>query len=78
MNRYFMIRKNDGLITDVIVWDGVSKWSPPENYYVLPQSDNTEARIGWRKIESGWESPPTKNHSWNGTEWIDRSNNGDN
>jgi hypothetical protein len=45
---------------------------------VLLESDHPNVRAGWRKIESGWESPPTTRHYWNGTEWIDRSNNGDN
>ena len=70
MNRYLNIRKSDGLVTDVIIWDGVSPWQPFDGYYVLPESNHPDARPGWRKISGGWESPPTRNHYWNGTEWI--------
>lgn len=71
MNRYFRIRQNDGLIIDSVIWDGISFWQPQEGYYVLPEQDNPDARPGWRKIEGGWEQPPTKNHYWNGITWIE-------
>ena len=72
MNRYFRIREEDGLIVDSVIWDGVSAWSPGTGFYVLPESDNTEARSGWRKLENSWEAPPSKLHYWDGTEWKER------
>lgn len=67
--RYFLIRQNDGLIVSSIVWDGVSPWTPFDGFYVLPESDNPDARQGWRKVEGGWEQPPSNLHYWDGTEW---------
>lgn len=67
--RYFYIRQTDGLITNVIIWDGVSPWQAREGFYVLPESDNPDAKIGWRKIKDGWEAPPSNDHFWDGNEW---------
>ncbi len=74
--RYFLIRQNDGLIIGSIIWDGISPWTPPNGCFVLPESNNPNATTGWRKLENSWEAPPSPSHYWNGTEWIDRSNDG--
>lgn len=33
--RHAVIDKNTHKVKQVIIWDGVSKWSPPDNHYVV-------------------------------------------
>ena len=53
--KYLVIR--DGIIENVILWDGVSDWTPPEGTTVEPDLDGSH--IGWIKQEDGtFAAPP--------------------
>lgn len=39
MARYAVLDK-DGLVVNVIEWDGLAKWSPPDGCTVQPDLDN--------------------------------------
>lgn len=41
---------NNKIVENVIVWDGVSEWTPPENCEIVPLQP--EVGIGW-KYENG-------------------------
>lgn len=44
-SNYIVVR--DGVIENIIVWDGVSKWIPPEGCIVLPADDNADMGALW-------------------------------
>ena len=35
MARYAVVNKETNEVVNVIEWDGVSKWSPPEDHYTM-------------------------------------------
>jgi hypothetical protein len=51
----------DNLVINTIVWDGVSKWSPPENCEVVPLTG--EAGIGYRYENGEFIEPISENPS---------------
>lgn len=53
---YAVISSETNLVENVIVWDGVSPWTPPAGYYIEPLGD-FGAGIGWSYID-GQFAPP--------------------
>ncbi len=39
MERHAVINKETGEVINVIAWDGIAKWVPPEGHYTLPHED---------------------------------------
>lgn len=39
MDRYAVINAETGEVMNVVAWDGIAKWSPPEGHYVLPHEE---------------------------------------
>ncbi len=39
--RYAVVDSTTNIVLNVVLWDGVAPWSPPENTYVI-QSDTLE------------------------------------
>ena len=39
MNRHAVINKETGEVVNVIAWDGIAKWAPPEGHYTIPHED---------------------------------------
>ena len=58
-NRWLVVRESDGVCTNAVVWDGVSKWSPPAGEVALPYPEGG-AGIGWiYDFEAqSWSAPP--------------------
>jgi hypothetical protein len=54
--RYAVINSQTNLVENVIIWDGVSQWTPPENCYVEPLT-NPHAGIGWSFINGELSAP---------------------
>ena len=48
----------EGVVTNIVVWDGVSEYSPQGVAQLLPCSEHSGVSFGWRKVEGGWEAPP--------------------
>lgn len=45
MDRYCIIDSGSDTVLNVIVWDGVTEYTPPEGTYLAPANDDVE--IGW-------------------------------
>ena len=39
MDRHAVINKETGEVVNVVAWDGVAKWMPPEGHYTIPHED---------------------------------------
>lgn len=48
MSNWAVIREDDHICDNVVVWDGVAQWSPPEGHYVKELSPEDHAGIGWK------------------------------
>jgi len=60
MARYAIVRDSDGLIENVVVWDGETQWSPPSGTTgVLDSSDEAKIR-GWYTEAAGFNDPMPK------------------
>lgn len=47
------------LIVNMITWDGVSQWSPPENCIAVEHTEAMDvASIGWSYIDGQFIAPP--------------------
>jgi hypothetical protein len=51
MAAYALLDKN-GIIANVIAWDGVSDWTPPAGMTVQPLPDGVSYSIGYRLGEA--------------------------
>jgi hypothetical protein len=54
MNRYAIVL--DGVVSNIIVWDGVAVWSPPVGSVVVALDADQPCDIGWTYDPK--ESPP--------------------
>lgn len=45
MNRYCMIDSFTNVVINIIVWDGVSEYTPPEGTYLRPATE--DVLVGW-------------------------------
>jgi hypothetical protein len=50
----------DGFVTNVIVWDGVSPYTPTGVSQLLPCADNVGVSYGWQLVNGVWISPPVE------------------
>jgi hypothetical protein len=48
----------EGVVTNIVVWDGVSEYAPLGVAQLLSCSEHPGVSFGWRKVEDGWEAPP--------------------
>ena len=55
MTRYAIVRDSDGLIENLVAWDGVAVWSPPAGTTVV--SDSTGESEARARID-GWYGSP--------------------
>lgn len=58
MNRYALINKTTGAIENIIVWDGVSEWTPPADVDAVQLSESDTAYIGGTRNSDGTFNPP--------------------
>jgi hypothetical protein len=54
--KYAVISSETNIVENVIVWDGVTPWTPPTGYYVEPIGDSG-AWIGWSYINGQFVPP---------------------
>lgn len=59
MSTYAVIRFIDNICDNIIVWDGVTPWSPGDEHYV-ENIDGVEAGIGWAYHPESKEWTPPK------------------
>jgi hypothetical protein len=60
MANYFEIRKSDGVITNFIVWDGVTELGTDTNavQYVAQNDAPIGINYQWRLVDGEWVAPP--------------------
>jgi hypothetical protein len=54
---YLVVRNEDGLVVNVIVWDGVTPYEHADST-LMPCSDDPGVWIGWRRVGDEWVAPP--------------------
>lgn len=52
MNSYAIVK--DGVVVNVVAWDGVSEWTPPEGTQAI---ESPEAGIGWLHDGTAFHRP---------------------
>lgn len=45
MDRWCIISTSGDAVLNIIIWDGVTEYTPPEGTYLVPATDDVE--IGW-------------------------------
>lgn len=48
MNTYAVIRIEDNIVDNVVIWDGVTEWQPPANHVLQQLDDHLSGGIGWQ------------------------------
>jgi hypothetical protein len=56
MANYALIDET-GIVQCVTVWDGISKWQPPNNWTAVLNPENICAAVGWTYV-NGTFTPP--------------------
>lgn len=55
MSNYAIINNKTNVIDNVIVWDGISTYTPPDGYTIVeipPQNENSPTPgVGWQYID---------------------------
>ena len=54
--RYAVINSETNIVEGIIIWDGVTPWTPPVGCYVEPVGDSG-AGIGWSYIDGQFVPP---------------------
>lgn len=57
-NTWAVLRDEDNVCDNVILWDGVAPWEPPLNHWVKQLEEGSHVGIGWK-----WDAATN--------EWID-------
>lgn len=47
----------EGVVTNIVVWDGVTPYAPNGVSEMLACADNPGVSFGWRKIDGEWFAP---------------------
>ena len=47
----------DGVVVNMIVWDGVSPYNPPGVAQLLKCDENPGVSYGWRIVDGVWVAP---------------------
>ncbi|MFY0496518.1 phage tail protein, partial [Escherichia coli] len=63
MNTSYAVIEN-GMVVNVIVWDGEAEFTVPDNQQLINISDISEQPgIGWVYLDGGFTAPPTPERS---------------
>ena len=55
--RYFEILESEQRVVNVIIYDGVSPYTPPVGQYLLSETETPGIAVGWKKIDGVWTAP---------------------
>ena len=47
----------EGVVINIVVWDGVSPYSPDGVAQLLSCDDNPGVSFGWKIVDGMWEAP---------------------
>lgn len=53
----------EGVVTNIVVWDGVTPYAPAGVSQLLPCDEHTGVSFGWKLVEGVWEAPPEPEES---------------
>lgn len=56
--RYFEVTKDEHIVVNCIIYDGVSPYNPPVGQYLISSEDEPNIGFGWKKINGVWTAPP--------------------
>lgn len=59
MNQYALVNKTTSVIENVIVWDGVTEWTPPDNTETFQLSESDIVHVGGTRNPDGTFSLPS-------------------
>lgn len=57
MDRYLVVRDQDGLVVNAVVWDGSSDYRVDGCSLIAVPNDPVGVWVGWTRIEGGWVPP---------------------
>ncbi|MGE5501867.1 MAG: hypothetical protein ACM3W4_08065 [Ignavibacteriales bacterium] len=60
-DRYALV-DGDGLVVNVVEWDGVSDWSPPEGLTCMEADEAVS--VGWTRQSGAWVGPAQEDPQW--------------
>lgn len=55
---YALVNQETGIVENIIVWDGVDEWTPPDGFDVVPVSASDKVCIGATRNADGTYSEP--------------------
>lgn len=47
----------EGVVINIVVWDGVTPYTPAGVAQLLPCDDNPGVSFGWKIVDGMWEAP---------------------
>lgn len=47
----------DGVVVNIVVWDGVTPYTPDGVTQLLPCEDNIGVSFGWKIVGGMWQAP---------------------
>lgn len=50
----------DGVVMNIVVWDGVKPYAPARVAQLLPCDENPGVSFGWRLVTDEWIAPLTE------------------
>jgi hypothetical protein len=56
MNSYAMINMDTNVVENLIAWDGIVSYSPPEGYFLVKIED-PQVNISWLYVDGQFISP---------------------
>ena len=57
MNTYAIIDLT-GIVINIVVWDGLPPWTPPQNCIAVAIPKDSSAGIGWTYLDGEFIAPP--------------------
>jgi len=62
MNQYALVNKTTSIVEGVIIWDGITEWTPPPGVDVIQLLDSDRVYVdGTRNSDGTFSPPPTEN-----------------
>jgi hypothetical protein len=58
MKNYALIETATTLVVNIMVWDGMPPWTPPEGHIAVVIPENSKAGIGWTYVDGEFIAPP--------------------
>jgi hypothetical protein len=55
--RYFEVIESEQRVVNVIIYDGVSPYTPPVGQYLISEIDEPNINMNWTKIDGVWTAP---------------------